>query len=61
MTAMYMQLDYEAYKSLEVQMREFAETTHISTPGPFYHKSIRLMIGDDLVIEFHGPNVRGEA
>ena len=60
MTVAYFQLDYEAYKGLEKQMREFKETTHTSTPGPFYHKSIRLQIAPDLIIEFHGPNVRGE-
>lgn len=42
-----------------MQLRDFAETTHTSTPGPFYHKSIRLKIDDNLIIEFHGPNVRG--
>jgi hypothetical protein len=59
MTVAYFQLDYESYKDLERQMREVAETTHTSTPGPFYHKSIRLQIAPDLIIEFHGPNVRG--
>jgi len=60
MSVIYMHLAYEDYKRLEEQMREFAETVHTSTPGPFYHKSIRLFIGNDLVVEFHGPNVRGE-
>ena len=59
MTVMYMHLDYETYKSLETQCRDFAETTHISTPGGFYHKSWRVSVGDDLIIEFHGPLVRG--
>ncbi len=59
MTVAYFQLDYESYKDLERQMRAFAETMHTSTPGPFYHKSIRLKIAPDLIIEFHGPNVRG--
>lgn len=59
MVVQYTQLDYEAYKKLEEQMRKFAETTHVSTPGPFYHKSIRLQITPELVMEFHGPNVRG--
>lgn len=52
---------YEDYKDLERQMREVPETTHTSTPGPFYHKSIRLRIDADTIIEFHGPNVRGES
>lgn len=60
MTNMYMHLDYDAYKALEAQMKIFAETIHTNTPGPFYHKSIRLHIGQDLVVEFHGPNVHGE-
>ena len=59
MTVAYFHLTYEDYKGLEEQMRAFNETTHTNTPGPFYHKSIRLQIDDTLVIEFHGPNVRG--
>ena len=59
MTALYIHLDYENYKALEQQMREFRESTHTSMPGPFYHKSIRLKINQDTTIEFHGPNVRG--
>jgi len=54
----YIHLDYEAYKRLEEQMREFKETTHESTGG-FYHKSIRLRVDGDLVMEFHGPLVGG--
>ena len=61
MTVAYFHLTYEDYRGLEKQMREFAETTHTSTPGPFYHKSIRLKIDDNLIIEFHGPNVRGNS
>ena len=56
---MYLHLDYEAYKGLEQQMRAFNETTHQSTPAGFYHKSIRLRVAPDLVIEFHGPLVGG--
>ena len=58
-TCMYVHLSYDDYKRLEAQMKKFAETTHTSTPGPFYHKSIRLQINDTLTMEFHGPNVRG--
>lgn len=58
MTVQYIHLDYEAYKSLEGQMRAFEETSHESTGG-FYHKSIRLRIGADLIMEFHGPLVGG--
>ncbi len=60
MTVQYTHLDHEAYKRLEAQMKAFAETTHFSTGG-FYHKSIRLRIDDTLIIEYHGPLVRGEA
>lgn len=59
-TVAYLHLTYEDYKDLEGQMRAFAETTHTTTPGPFYHKSIRLKINPQFIIEFHGPNVRGK-
>ena len=58
MTVQYIHLEYEAYKSLEEQMRAFAETTHKSEGG-FYHKAIRLKISNDLTMEFHGPLVGG--
>lgn len=58
MSVIYMHLKYEDYKTLEEQMRAFKETTH-KTTGGFYHKSVRLMIDNDLVIEFHGPLVGG--
>lgn len=59
MNVMYLQMDYEQYKKLEQQMKAFKETTHVSTPGPFYNKSIRLEISQDLIMEFHAPVVRG--
>lgn len=52
----YTALDYEAYKELEIAMKNFQESTHASAEG-FYHKSIRLPIGDGVVMEFHGPLV----
>ena len=58
MTVQYIHLSYESYKSLEEQMRAFKETIHKSTGG-FYHKSIRLRIDDNLIMEFHGPLVGG--
>lgn len=61
MSVMYLHLSYEDYKTLEAQMKTFAETSHTSTPGGFYHKSIRLKIDRDLIIEFHGPLIGGEA
>lgn len=57
MTVMYVQLDYEAYKSMEEQMRAFREAVCTSTGG-FYHKAIRLKISNDLILEFHGPLVK---
>jgi len=60
MTAIYIHLDYESYKQLEQQCREFKETTHKTTPIGFYHKSWRITIGPGLVMEFHGPAVGGE-
>jgi len=59
MTAMYIHLGYEDYKKLEAQMRAFEETKHVTTPVGFYHKSIRLSINANLVMEFHGPLVMG--
>ena len=59
MSVMYMHLHkWEDYKRLEDQMKAFKETTHKTTPG-FYHKSIRLVVNDELIIEFHGPLVGG--
>ena len=59
MSVMYIHLQYEEYKSLQRQMAEYEETTHTTVTG-FYHKSIRLVINPDLIIEFHGPNVGGK-
>jgi len=58
LSVMYMHLPYEAYKSLEEQMKSFKETTHTTTGG-FYHRSVRLVVNNDLIIEFHGPLVGG--
>jgi len=60
MTVAYLHLTYEDYKDLENQMKLYKETIHTTTPGPFYHKSIRLKVGPNFIIEFHGPNVRGK-
>lgn len=51
-------MTYEHYKTLEQQMKAFKETAHRSEGG-FYHKSVRLKIDDNLIIEFHGPLVGG--
>ena len=58
MAVMYIHLTYEAFKDLERQCKEFKETSHRSEGG-FYHKSLRLKVGDDLIMEFHGPLVGG--
>lgn len=58
MSVLYLHIDYEAYREVERQMREFKETTHKSTGG-FYHKSIRLNVNDGLILEVHGPLVGG--
>ncbi len=58
MAVQYIHLTHEEYKNLERQMKEFKETTH-KTEGGFYHKSIRLKIGEGLMMEYHGPLVGG--
>jgi len=58
MSVMYIHLAYEQYREVERQMKEFKETSHKSTGG-FYHKSIRLKVDDNLIMEFHGPLVGG--
>lgn len=60
MAVLYIHIPYESYKYLERQMKTFSETSHTSTPGGFYHKSIRLQIDDGLILEVHGPLVGGE-
>jgi len=57
MTAVYIHLTHENYKRLEEEMIAFNETVHTTTEG-FYHKSIRLHIDDNTVMEFHGPLVK---
>jgi hypothetical protein len=58
MSVIYTHVTYEDYKSVEQQMRTFAETTH-KTEGGFYHKSIRIKLAPDLILEIHGPMVGG--
>lgn len=52
----YINLNHASYKALEEAMREFEETVHTSVEG-FYHKSIRLPVGD-ATFEFTGPAVK---
>ena len=59
MAVTYKSLTYEEYKSVEEQLRDFKalETTHTTATG-FYHRSFRLRINQNEIIEFHGPGVR---
>ena len=57
MPDMYIHLTFDEYKALEEQMKEFSETSH-GDGTDWYHKSIRLKIGEGLTMEFHGPNVK---
>ncbi len=61
MTDLYARLSYNEYKRLEQQLKDVAalETTHESAnlDDKFYHKSIRLQIGD-ITLEVHGPLVK---
>ena len=59
-TVLYTQLTYEDYKNLEAQMKAFKETTHTTVTG-FHHKSIRIKINDNLIHEYHGAMVGGDA
>lgn len=59
MSVLYLHLTYEHYKAFQQQCLAFAETTH-KTEGGFYHKSLRMIVDDTLIIEFHGPLVGGE-
>jgi hypothetical protein len=58
MTDLYLRLTYKEYKLLEDQLRnwEAVETAHTSVDG-FYHKALRLDIGD-LCLEIQGPAVK---
>ncbi len=57
MADIYIHLTFDEYKALEEQMKSFAETNH-GDGTDWYHKSIRLKIGEELTMEFHGPNVK---
>ena len=58
MTDLYLRLDYRQYKRLEDQLRRWqdVETTHTTVDG-YYHKALRLDIGD-LTLEVQGPAVK---
>ena len=57
MADIYLNLSFDEYKELERQMKEFPETSH-GEGTDWYHKSVRLKIGEGLTFEFHGPNVK---
>ena len=59
MSTIYTQLSYDEYKELEKAISFLKETVHTTVSG-FYHKSIRLPIGKDHWIEFHGPIVMAQ-
>lgn len=58
MADIYMNLNYDDYKSLEEQLRNWAEreTAHTTVDG-FYHKSLSFRVAG-IRFEFHGPNVK---
>ena len=57
MADMYFQLSYEEWKELEKAMKEFNETSH-GEGTEWYHKAVRIPVGEHLTIEFHGPGVK---
>ncbi len=59
MTDLYARLNYEEYKRLEQELKDFSklETTHVSAGEEFYHKSLRLHLGS-ITLEIHGPLVK---
>ena len=59
MNDLYMRLTYEQYKALEDQLDrwEEIETIHTTVDGG-YHKALRLVITDSLIVEFMGPLVK---
>ena len=58
MADLYLSLNYNQYKQLEEQLRnwESIETTHMTMDERFYHKALRLDMGD-IVLEIQGPRV----
>ena len=61
MTDIYLSLNYRQYKHLEDQLRAWdgIETSHTTVDG-FYHKALRLEIGD-VTLEIQGPAVKAPA
>ncbi len=57
MADMYFNLTYREWKTLEEAMKAFPETAH-GEGTEYYHKAVRIPVGLDLTIEFHGPLVK---
>ena len=57
-TNFYVQLDYDSYKEVENQLRDFRsiETSHTTVEG-YYHKALRIRVGT-VLFEFQGPLVK---
>lgn len=53
----YFNLKFDEYKALEEAMKEFPETSH-GEGTEYYHKAVRIPVGKNLTIEFHGPIVK---
>jgi hypothetical protein len=58
MTDIYLRLDYQGYKHLEKQLRNWQniETSHTTVDG-YYHKALRLDLGG-ICLEIQGPSVK---
>ena len=57
MADMYFNLGYDEWKALEKAMKAFPETAH-GSGTEWYHKSVRIPVGEHLTLEFHGPGVK---
>ena len=58
MADLYLSLNYDQYKKLETQLKDWKniETVHTTVDQRFYHKALRLDMGD-IVLEIQGPRV----
>ena len=58
MADVYVRLSYDEYKRLEEDIRSFPKCeTHHTSVEEYYHKAIRLRVGDS-TFEFQGPLVK---
>lgn len=58
MQNLYLQLSYDDYKRVEDQLKRFEELERTHHTPDCYHKSFRLQISNDLILEFQGPLVK---